>query len=67
MFYTSGTFDICKQSFFFRLDIEKVKVLIGADNKAGNKLYLKCGFEPAGEIINHGLPSNVYVAEINQE
>jgi ribosomal protein S18 acetylase RimI-like enzyme len=46
--------------------MDKVKVLIGADNKAGNKLYLKSGFEPAGQIINHGLPSNVYVAQINQ-
>ena len=47
--------------------VDKVKVLIGADNKAGNELYLKCGFEPAGQIINHGLPSNVYVAQINQD
>lgn len=47
--------------------VDKVKVLIGADNKAGNKLYLKCGFEPAGQIINHGLPSNIYVTQINQD
>jgi ribosomal protein S18 acetylase RimI-like enzyme len=46
--------------------VDKVKVLIGANNKAGNKLYLKSGFELAGQIINHGLPSNVYVAQINQ-
>ena len=46
--------------------VDKVKVLIGADNEAGNQLYLKSGFEPAGQIINHGLPSNVYVAQINQ-
>jgi ribosomal protein S18 acetylase RimI-like enzyme len=45
--------------------IEKVKVLIGADNKAGNKLYLKYGFEPAGQINNHGVLSNIYVAQIN--
>ncbi len=44
--------------------VDKVKVLIGADNKAGNKLYLKSGFEHVGQIINHGLPSNVYVAQI---
>ncbi|MDT8302361.1 MAG: GNAT family N-acetyltransferase [Sedimentisphaerales bacterium] len=44
---------------------DKVKVLIGADNKAGNELYLKCGFEFAEQIINHGLPSNIYVAQIN--
>ncbi len=46
--------------------VDKVKVLIGTDNKAGNKLYLKSGFEHVGQIINHGLPSNVYVAQINQ-
>jgi len=42
---------------------DKVKVLIGADNKAGNKLYLKSGFEFAGQIINHGVLSNIYVAQ----
>ncbi|MHC4243801.1 MAG: GNAT family N-acetyltransferase, partial [Planctomycetota bacterium] len=46
--------------------VDKIKVLIGADNTAGNKLYLKSGFEHVGQIINHGLPSNVYVAQINQ-
>jgi len=43
--------------------VDKVKVLIGADNKAGNKLYLKFGFEPVGQIINHGVLSNIYVAK----
>ena len=43
--------------------IDKVKVLIGADNKAGNKLYLKFGFELAGQIVNHGVLSNIYVAQ----
>lgn len=43
--------------------VDKVKVLIGADNKAGNKLYLKTGFEPVGQIINHGVLSNIYVAK----
>lgn len=45
--------------------VDKVKVLIGADNKAGNKLYLKFGFEPVGQIINHGVLSNIYVAKTN--
>lgn len=45
--------------------IEKVKVLIGADNKAGNKMYLKYGFEPAGQILNHGVLSNIYIAKIH--
>jgi len=43
--------------------VDKVKVLIGADNKAGNKLYLKTGFELIGQIVNHGVLSNIYVAQ----
>jgi ribosomal protein S18 acetylase RimI-like enzyme len=43
--------------------VDKVKVLIGADNKAGNKLYLKTGFELIGQIVNHGVLSNIYVAK----
>ena len=43
--------------------LDKVKVLIGADNKAGNKLYLKFGFELVGQIVNHGVVSNIYVAQ----
>ena len=39
--------------------VDKVKVLIGADNKPGNKLYLKFGFEPVGQIVNHGVLSNI--------
>ncbi len=43
--------------------VDKVKILIGADNKAGNKLYLKFGFELVGQIVNHGVLSNIYVAQ----
>jgi len=43
--------------------IEKVKVLVGADNKPANKLYLKCGFELAGQIDSHGVVSNIYVVK----
>jgi len=43
--------------------VDKVKVLIGADNKAGNKLYLKTGFKLIGQIVNHGVLSNIYVAK----
>jgi len=46
--------------------VDKVKVLIGADNKAGNTLYLNYGFEPAGQINNHGVLSNIYIAQTNQ-
>jgi ribosomal protein S18 acetylase RimI-like enzyme len=45
--------------------IEEVKVLVGADNKPANKLYIKCGFELAGQIDNHGILSNIYVAKTN--
>ncbi|MBN1806893.1 MAG: GNAT family N-acetyltransferase [Sedimentisphaerales bacterium] len=51
--------------YYKKTGIDKVKVLIGADNNAGNKLYLKCGFEPAGQINNHGILSNIYVTQIN--
>jgi len=45
--------------------IDKVKVLIGADNRLGNKLYIKFGFELVGQIVNHGVLSNIYVAQID--
>jgi ribosomal protein S18 acetylase RimI-like enzyme len=45
--------------------INKVKVLVGADNQPANKLYLKCGFALVGQIENHGILSNVYTAEIS--
>ena len=43
--------------------IEKVKVLVAANNRPANKLYLKCGFQVAGQIENHGIVSNIYVAK----
>lgn len=46
--------------------IDKVKVLIGADNEAGNNMYLKYGFECAGQILNHGVLSNIYIAQTNK-
>ncbi len=45
--------------------VDKVKVLIGADNMVGNKMYLKYGFEPAGQINNHGVLSNIYIGRTN--
>ncbi len=44
-------------------NIDKVKVTVGADNKPGNKLYLKSGFKLAGQIVHHGIISNIYVAK----
>jgi len=48
-----------------RRGIGKVKVLVGADNKPANKLYLRCGFELVGQIDSHGVTSNIYVAQAN--
>jgi len=43
-----------------RRGIDRVKVLVGADNVPANKLYLRCGFRRAAQINNHGVISNVY-------
>lgn len=45
--------------------IEQVKVLVGADNEAANRLYQKCSFELAEQISSHGVASNIYIAETN--
>lgn len=46
---------------------DEVKVLVAAENKAANKLYVKCGFEHAGQIDSHGVLSNIYVAKTGQD
>ncbi|MFX1555533.1 MAG: GNAT family N-acetyltransferase [Promethearchaeota archaeon] len=46
--------------------VDNVKVLIGADNTAGNNFYLKYGFERVGQIPNHGVLSNIYIAQTNK-
>ncbi|MHC4693943.1 MAG: GNAT family N-acetyltransferase [Planctomycetota bacterium] len=43
--------------------IDKVNVIVGTDNEPANKLYQKCGFKLAGQINNHGVLSNIYVAK----
>jgi ribosomal protein S18 acetylase RimI-like enzyme len=42
--------------------IEKLKILAAVDIKPINKLYEKLGFELVGQVENHGVLSNVYVA-----
>ncbi|MFH1370591.1 MAG: GNAT family N-acetyltransferase [Planctomycetota bacterium] len=42
--------------------IEKLKILAAVDIKPINKLYEKLGFELVGQIDNHRVISNVYVA-----
>jgi len=49
-----------------RRGIEKVKVLVAADNQSANKLYKKYGFELVAQIENHGILSNIYVAETSK-
>jgi ribosomal protein S18 acetylase RimI-like enzyme len=46
-----------------RRGIDKVKVLVGANNERANSLYRRCGFELVGQVENHGVLSNVYVVE----
>jgi predicted ATP-grasp superfamily ATP-dependent carboligase/ribosomal protein S18 acetylase RimI-like enzyme len=50
-----------------RRRIGKIKVLVGADNTAANKLYLGCGFNLATRIESHGVMSNIYVVETAPE
>jgi len=44
-------------------DTKRLKTLVGSDNESANKLYQKCGFELVGQMDNHGVISNIYVAE----
>lgn len=57
-----GGFQQCQKQ-----GIEKIKVLVGAANEPANKLYLKCGFEFAGQIESHGVISNIYVANTGKK
>jgi len=49
-----------------KIGLDKVKVLVGADNEPANKLYIKCGFKLVGQIDNHGVTSNIYEAQIDK-
>ncbi len=48
-------FEICRKK-----QIEKIKILVAADNKPANRLYEKCGFTLLCQIYNHGIKSNIY-------
>lgn len=54
---TEAGFEECQKR-----GIDKVKVLVAAENQAANKLYQKCGFEFKMQIESHAVPSNIYVA-----
>lgn len=55
------SFERCRQ-----LGLDKVKVLVGADNEPANRLYQRCGFTFVEQIENHGVPSNIYEADVNR-
>lgn len=46
-------------------NIDKVKVLVSADNEPANKLYKKCGFQLHSQLDSHGVKSNIYVVQLN--
>jgi len=48
-----------------RRGIDKLKVLVGTELIPANKFYSGHGFKLAGHIENHGITSNVYVADTN--
>ncbi len=54
-------FDECR-----RRGIDKLKVLVAADNEAANKLYQKSGFELKTQIDSHGIKSNIYVRDLTK-
>jgi ribosomal protein S18 acetylase RimI-like enzyme len=47
------------------LGLDRVKVLVAADNEPANRMYAKCGFKLVGQIDNHGVPSNIYEAKVD--
>jgi ribosomal protein S18 acetylase RimI-like enzyme len=59
--------ELIREGFFCcrQRGIEKVKVLVGSENGPANRLYRKCGFKQEGQILNHGILSNVYVGQTN--
>jgi ribosomal protein S18 acetylase RimI-like enzyme len=55
------SFEQCRQK-----GLDRVKVLVAADNEPANRLYQKCGFEFVGQIENHGVASNIYEAQVER-
>ncbi len=53
-------FEECKKR-----GIDKVKVLVAAENQPANKLYQKCGFDLAAQVDSHGILSNIYVKKLS--
>jgi RimJ/RimL family protein N-acetyltransferase len=41
---------------------DRVKTFVAADNEPSNRMVLRLGFEPRGNLsIHDGVPSNLYV------
>lgn len=57
--------ELCKAGFqeCRRRGIERVKVLVAADNEAADRLYQKVGFKLSLETDSHGIPSKIYVVD----
>jgi len=55
------SFERCRE-----IGLRNVKVLVGAENGAANRLYQKCGFRFVEQIENHGVPSNIYETDVEQ-
>jgi len=47
-----------------QVGVDAVKVLVAADNQPANSLYSKCGFALVDQINSHGIPSNIYQAQV---
>lgn len=60
--------DLMKALFeeFTRRDVQRIKVMVGAHLERANAYYRKHGFEFAGTISSHGLPSNIYVIDLGK-
>jgi len=52
---------------FKKRGIEKIKIFAAVDIVPINKLYKKLGFELATQMENHGIVSNVYVADVGTQ
>ena len=49
---------------FSRRGLRRVKVAVGGDNEGANAFYQRCGFHLAVTRQHHGLPMNIYVADL---
>jgi len=54
------SFERCVQ-----MGLDKVKVLVAADNYPAKSLYRKCGFRLVSQTKSHGVVSNIYEAHID--